>query len=119
MSFLISNIEKIHWQNISSEYVREFQSEASQLIGENPEKIHIIFPNLRIVDRGIYYHAIADDWFTANSSGRSLYYVYGWDMIIRISEYNSIDYIEDFIKVISDDYTILVVYPDKSLKVIN
>lgn len=115
-SFMISNAEKVYWQNVSSSYVREFQTEASKLIGKNPIGIYTIFPYYRIVDRGIFYQCIADDWFTANIGGKSLHSVYGYNIRILSSTYYSIDEIDGLIEYAPDDYTVLVVYPDKSMK---
>ena len=119
ISFIISDCEKLYWQNISSGYVREFQSEAFSLIGEAPKKLHIISPGFDIDKMTYRYPGIADGQFASNSNGRSLYPVYGYDKPINIIKYDLDDNIEEILKTIPEDHTILIVYPDKALKIVN
>jgi len=118
VAFLFSDSEKVYRQNISSGYVREFQAEASRVIGYKPEKLYVIFPFISFEDRGFQYGGYAHDWFTAQEGGLSMYPIYGYDAIsIRTAYYNAIGEIDGLIESAPDGYKILVVYPDKSMEV--
>ena len=118
ISFAISNCTKIYWQNVASGHVREFQMKAAALIGEKPNKLCVVSPK-SYVDRTTYhYPAVADNWFSANSNGRALYPLYGYDTPISLVMYEPTADIGEIIEAIPKDYTIFIVYTDKTMKVV-
>jgi hypothetical protein len=119
LSFIISDAEKIYRQSISSNYVREFQAEVRSRTGDklNVKGIYAAFPSPYIIDRGLSYPTIADDWASANYYGLSLHSVYGYDTDILVSSYSSIDDIYILTNAAPKGYAILIAYPDGSLQI--